>query len=75
MTGIFLRRPPMFNHVLRVDVLAGVQNAVLHPVDDGTGAQEEQRFEEGMGHQVENRRNVSADAQRRDHEAQLEMVE
>jgi hypothetical protein len=32
---------------------AGVQHAVLHAVDHRAGAQEEQRLEEGVRHQVE----------------------
>ena len=59
-------------HILRVDfVIAGVQHAMLHAVNDRAGAKEEQRLEEGVCDQVEDRRDIRADAQRGDHEAKL----
>ena len=52
-------------------MLAGVQHTVLHAVNDRTGAQEEQRFEEGVGHEVEGGCGVCTNSQRGDHVAQL----
>ena len=58
-------------HVLRIDVFFGVQHPVFHAMNDRTGAQEEQRLEEGMRHQVEGCRYISAHPQGCDHIAQL----
>ena len=44
---------------------------MLHAVNDGARAQEEQGFEEGVGDQMEDRGHIRADAQRGDHEAKL----
>ena len=44
---------------------------MLHAVNDRAGAEEEQRLEEGVGDQVEDRGNVRAHAERGDHEAEL----
>ena len=46
-------------------------HAVLHAMNDRAGAHEQQRLEEGVRDQVEQRRHPRAHAQRRDHEAQL----
>ncbi len=43
----------------------------LHAVDHRAGAQEQQRLEEGVRQQVEDAGDPAADAQRRDHKAQL----
>jgi len=45
--------------------------AVFHAQNHRTGGQEEQRFEEGVGDQVEHRAHVRAHAHRRHHKAQL----
>ena len=59
-------------HILRVNaVVTGVQHTVLHPVDHRAGTEEQQRFEEGVGHQVEGGGHISADPQGGDHVAQL----
>ena len=52
-------------------VLVGVVEAVLDAVDHATGAEEEQRLEEGVGDQMEQRRSVGADTDGRHHVAQL----
>ena len=52
-------------------MLAGMQHTVLHAVNNGTGTEEEQGFEEGVGHQMESRRHIGARPQRGDHETQL----
>ena len=54
-----------------VPVCVGMMKAMLDAVDDRTRAQEEQRFEEGMGKQVEKAGDVGASAQGRHHIAQL----
>jgi hypothetical protein len=41
-------------------VCMGVMKAMLDAVDDGTRAQEEQRFEEGMGEKMEKAGDVGA---------------
>ena len=59
-------------HILWINfVIARVQDAMLHAVNDRAGAKEEQRFEEGVCDQVEDCRDIRADAERGDHEAKL----
>ena len=48
-----------------------MQHAMLHAMDDRTGTKEEQGFEEGVRNEMEDRRDIRADAQRRDHETKL----
>ena len=52
-------------------MIAGVQHAVLDPMDDRTRAQEEQRFEEGVCDQVEGCCDIAANPEGGDHEAKL----
>ena len=61
VTGIFLRKPAHFPDVL----------LVMQRVDDGAGAQEEQRLEEGVRGQVIHRRRRAVQADGHDHVAEL----
>ena len=59
-------------HILRVNfVIASVKHAMLHAMNDGTRAEEEQGFEEGMCDEMENSGNIRAHAERGDHETKL----
>ena len=57
VVGIFLRKPPMITHVLRVGVMVvDMLAAMFHAMNDGAGSQEQQRLEETMRNQVESSR-------------------
>src|SRR5512134_2576280 len=59
-------------HILGIDfVIAGMQNTMLHAMNNRAGTQEEQGLEEGVRNEMEDRRHVCADPQRGDHEAKL----
>ena len=65
-------------HVLRVEinrevmpVMVGVFLAVLHSVNDRAAPHKEQRLEDRVRQQVEGRRHIRADPDRRDHVAKL----
>ena len=59
--GIALRSPPIFVHVL----------LVAHAVDHRAGAEEKQRLEEGVGHEMEDTGHVSGRSHRQEHVAEL----
>ena len=59
--GIFLRRPPMLPHVL----------LAAHGVNHAAGGEEEQAFEEGVSHQMENAGAEGAHAAGQEHVAKL----
>src|ERR1051325_2612684 len=67
-----LAQAPHVEHILWIDIMISrVQDAMFHAMDDRTGTQEEQSFEERVGDQMEDCRNVRMDSKRRDHEAEL----
>src|SRR6185436_12373530 len=50
-------------HILRIYfVIAGVQDSMLHAMNNRTRTEEEQRLEEGMCDQMKNRCNICADS-------------
>ena len=57
--------------VVAVAMLMRVMVAVLNAMDDRAAAEEKQRLKYRMRNQVEHRRHVSANADRRHHEAEL----
>ena len=52
-----------------VSMFVDMMLAMLHPMNDRARGHKQQRFEEGMGDQVESRRDIGPNTQRRDHEA------
>jgi hypothetical protein len=54
-----------------ITVRVGVMEAMLDAVDDTAGTEEEQRLEEGVGNQMEERRAISANTQGGNHKAKL----
>ena len=66
-----LPEPAHVAHVLRVGVSVRGVIGVMHRVDHAAGAEEEQRLEEGVGHQMEDARDVGAGPHRQEHVAEL----
>jgi len=57
--------------IVRVSCMRQMVVSVLHAVDHRAGAEEQQRFEEGVRHQVEHRCRVCAHPDRGYHEPKL----